>query len=140
KALVNSLLFEAVGKSSAIIDAFSGWLLAGLAAATTFLITNYASLPSSFCVHQLQVIAYIFLAVLVLGVIEKLLASMVSAASSGSAVGRELGIKNAEMGIKLDFSVVFSEAERAILPPMRYFVRRSFKKASTGDLTAAART
>lgn len=75
-----------------------------------------------------------------MGVIEKLLASVISAASSGAAVGRELGVKNAEMGIELNFSVVFSEAERAILPPMRYFVRRSFEKASSGDLTAAART
>lgn len=54
KALVNSLLFESVGKSSAVIDAFSGWLLAGLAAVTTFLITNYASLPSSFALINFQ--------------------------------------------------------------------------------------
>ncbi len=42
-----SLLFEAAGKSSALVDQFSGWLLADYAAAVTFLVTNSASLSNA---------------------------------------------------------------------------------------------
>jgi hypothetical protein len=43
KALVSALLFESAGKASAILDTFSGWLLGGLAAATTLLISQFDS-------------------------------------------------------------------------------------------------
>lgn len=140
KVLVNSLLFEAAGKASATIDSFSNWLLAGFAAAITFLLGNLGSLSDQLSSSRVQYCAYLFIAVLVLGIFEKILATVIAAASAGASVGREIGAQNAERGIELQPAVIFSEAEKAILPPMRRFVSRSFMKAASGDITAAART
>src|SRR5690606_32075913 len=82
----------------------------------------------------------LFLAVLVAGVIQKYLATIVMSGSAGAAVGRELGTKYAENGVELNVEVVFAESANAILPPMRYLVCNSFKKASAGNITAAARS
>ena len=140
KVFVSSLLYESVGKTSAMIDKFSSWLLAGFAAAITFLISNLSTISSKVSSHYLQYSIYLFLVVLILSIIQKYLATVVISASAGATLGRELGNKIVENGIKLNFAVVFSEAENAVLPPMRYFIRKSFQKASAGNITATART
>ncbi|HTF94729.1 MAG TPA: hypothetical protein VL995_01230 [Cellvibrio sp.] len=140
KAFVSSLLFESVGKASAMIDTFSNWLLGGFAASIAFLIGNFSTISGKVPNSSLKCIIYLFLAVLVVGVIQKYLATIVMSASAGAAVGRELGTKYAENGVELDVDVVFAESASAILPPIRYFVRNSFKKASAGNITAAARS
>ena len=140
KAFVSSLLFESIGKASETIDTFSNWLLGGFAAAITLLISDFSTISSKVPDHHLKSTIYLFLAVLILGIVQKYLATIVMSASAGAAVGRELGNKFAENGIELDVDVIFSESAKAILPPMRYFVRNSFAKASAGDITAAARS
>jgi hypothetical protein len=139
KVLVNALLFEAVGKGSAIIDSFSNWLLAGFAAAITFLLGNLQAVSGYVSKPNVQYCAYLFIGVLLLGILEKILATIVGSASAGAATGREIAAENIKQGIKLEPQVIFQESERAILRPMRWFVSRSFKKAQVGDLTAAAR-
>jgi len=140
KALVSSLLFEAVGKASATIDSFSNWLLAGFAAAITFLLGNLEALSGQVSNWSVRYCAYLFIGVLVLGIGQKLLATVVAAASAGAALGRQMGNENAERGVELEPEAIFSEMERAILPPMRGFVSKSFAKVRRGDLTAAARS
>ena len=140
KVLVNSLVFEAVGKASRTIDSFSNWLLAGFAAAITFLLGNLESLSGQISSSGVQYCAYLFIAALILGILEKILATVIAAASAGAAIGREIGTQNAERDIELQPDVFFSEMERTVLRPMRWFVRRSFAKAKSGDLTAAARS
>jgi hypothetical protein len=140
KVLVSSLLFEAIGKASATIDSFSNWLLAGFAAAITFMLGNFEALSSHVSNWSVRYCAYLFIGVLVLGIGQKLLATLVAAASAGAALGRKMGNENAERGIELDPDAIFSEMERAILPPMRRFVTSSFAKVKRGDLTAAARS
>jgi hypothetical protein len=115
-------------------------LLAGFAVTVTFLISNYAALSPKFISHHWNTLICLFLLTLIFGILEKMIAAMVSAASAGAAVGRELGGKFAEMGIEINPAVIFMEVEQTIFPPMRYFVRKSFQKASKGDITAAART
>lgn len=140
KVLVNSLLFAAVGKGSAIIDSFSNWLLAGFAAAITFLLGNLQAVSEYVSKSSVQYCAYLFFGVLVLGILEKILATIVGSASAGAAAGREIAADNFKQDIELDPAVIFRESEKAILRPMRWFVSRSFKKAQAGDLTAAARS
>lgn len=90
KAFVSSLLFESVGKASAMIDTFSSWLLGGFAAAITFLISNFSTISSNVASHYVQYTIYLFLVVLTLGIIQKYLATIIISASAGAAVGREL--------------------------------------------------
>ncbi len=140
KVLVSSLLFESIGKASATIDSFSNWLLAGFAAAVTFLLGNLEPLSSHVSNWSVRYCAYLFIGVLLLGIAQKILATIVAAASAGAALGRQMGNESAERGIVLEPDVVLSEMEHAILPPMRRFVRSSFAKVKRGDLTAAARS
>ena len=140
KVLTSALLFEATGKSSAAIDSFSGWLLAALAASVAFLLGNIDKLSSHLSAGVLRSLLSIFLTVAVLGVLEKMLAVVLAGASAGAAVGRVMGGEVASRGIVLDVTVIFKEAEKAILPPARWVVRRSFGKAASGDIVAAART
>jgi hypothetical protein len=139
KLLVSSLLFASSGKASAIIDSFSNWLLAGFAAAITFLLGNIESLSDYLPGDTLQYCAYLFFVVLVLGIIEKIIATVVASASAGATVGRQIASQNLDSGAQLQASVIFSESLRAVLPPMRWFVARSFRKTESGDVTAAAR-
>ena len=139
KVLASTLLFETAGKSSAIVDRFSGWLLAGYAAAVTFLVTNSASLSNALSPDLLRAtIRWLFVAVL-LAVAEKFLATILAAASSGASMGRKYVADLNEREIEIDIKVVLREMERAMIPPMRWIVARSFRKAESGDLTAAAR-
>lgn len=140
KALVSVLLFEAVGESSAAIDSFSNWLLIGFAGAITFLIGNLDSLSGHLPPATLHCCISLFLVVASLGIAEKILATVIAGARAGAAIGREMGAEIASRGIELDVSVIFSQTETAILQPMRWFVKRSFQKAISGDIAATSRT
>jgi hypothetical protein len=139
KVLVSALLFASLGKGSEKVDTFSNWLLAGFAAAVSFLLANIGSLASHVPSKTLQELVTAFLIVFALGLVEKMLAVVVAAASAGSAIGREMGDKIAATGTEVDIAYLLSEIERAVFPPIRRLVRRSFAKAQSGDLTAAAR-
>lgn len=138
KNLVNNLLFGAISQSSERVDSFSWWLLAGYSAITAFILGNPAVAADHLTKSMLHCFLSGFILVLVLGIFEKFLAILIGAASAGAAVGREITIQ-LQPGTELMFSVIFTEVERAIFPPMRWLVQRSFRKAAEGDITAASR-
>jgi hypothetical protein len=74
-----------------------------------------------------------------LTVTEKYLASVIVGAAETGARAAEVGRQLADDEIEIDFSVVFRELEAATLPPMRWFVGRSFSKVKTGDFAASGR-
>lgn len=104
KVLVSALLFESVGKSSAAIDSFSSWLLAAFAGAITFLVGNLDSFSDHLPPTALRCCISLFLVVALLGIVEKMLATVIAGASAGAAVGRQMGAQLAERGIVPDFS------------------------------------
>jgi hypothetical protein len=55
-------------------------------------------------------------------------------------VGRTGGARAAESGLELDVPFLFSEIERAVIQPARWFVKRSVAKAAKGDLSASVRS
>ncbi len=138
KVLASALLSEAAGKCSASLDSFSSWLLGGFAAALVFLISNVGSLQAHLPVIALRAAGRLFLIAVVLGLVEKYIATVLRGAAEASAAGREIGEKFAEFD--LDFKIVFGELEKAMFPPLKWFVRRSLAKAQSGDFAASARS
>lgn len=139
KVLVSALLSESTGKSSETLDAFSGWLLAGFAASVTLLLSNLSSLESYLSCAALHEFLMLFVAVVILGIAEKMLAVIVAGATAGAAIGRELGPKAAENETPLDINVVLTEMEKSVIWPMRWFVKRSYAKAKAGNILSAPR-
>jgi hypothetical protein len=139
KAFASALLTLGAGKSSAAVDSFSGWLLAGFAAVLTFLLGNLDSFGPYLQIATLRDAAYIFVAAIVPAVLAKVISVVVVGATEAAALGREVGKAASDQGIDLDFSVALRECEKAFFPPMNRLIKRSFKKMEHGDLAASAR-
>ena len=136
---VNALRAETNGKASASVDSFSGWLIAGFAATSALLISQFDAVSKHLYPDTIRMFLYLFLWSLMLAIVQKYLSVIVTAHSQASAVGREMGDKAAEKSIDLDFNIILAEMERSILPPGRWFVSRSFAKAKRGDLVSSTR-
>lgn len=139
KILAGSLLTSGAGKAASTIDSFVSWLLAGAGGALALLIGNLADLTPHIPAATLNRAASLFLVAAFLTVVEKYLASVILGAAESSAHAAEAGRQLAEKEIELDFSIVLKEFEAATLPPMRWFVGRSFAKAQRGDFAASGR-
>jgi len=140
QVFVNALRAEMNGKASATIDSFSGWLLAGFGAASALLVSQFETVSKHIDSSTIKCFLSLFLWSLVLAVVQKYLSVIVTAHSQGSAIGREMGEKNSEKGIKLNFDLVLAEMEKSTLPPGRWLLSRSFAKLKQGDLVSSTRT
>jgi hypothetical protein len=138
KFLTSALLFESAGKACAILDSFSGWLLGGFAAAITLLITQLASLTKYIPLSTIRCCLILFLVSVIVALIQKYISLIILAGSQSAAFGREMITKAPFNQPDFNPEVIFTESERAIFPPMRWFVRRSFAKVRQGELTACA--
>lgn len=139
KVFANSLLTLGAGKSSAALDNFSGWLLAGFGAVLALLLSNLDSVAPYLPISTVRLAAFIFIIAAAFGVAEKYLAALLSGAVEASLVSSELGEKMADRDIDLDFAFIFAETERASFPPARWIVRRMLRKVREGDLVASGR-
>lgn len=140
KVLVGSLLSETAGKSSAMIDSFSSWLMLGFGATIAFMLANIDDLANYLPLESFRLCVFLFFATITLGVIQKFLATFVAAGSAGAALGKKAGEQFAAAKVDLDLNIVLAEMAKAIFWPARWFVHRSFEKAKAGDLTVSART
>lgn len=140
QVFVSSILSETNGKTSSILDSFSGWLTGGFGATSALLVSQYESISKHIDTVVIHHFLILFFCSLCLGVIEKYLAAGVGAYTQASAIGREMGEKAAVASITLDFEVIFKETKKSLLPPMRWFATRSFAKVKSGDLLSITRT
>jgi hypothetical protein len=140
KAIAATLILEAVGKASAMLDSFSGWLLGGFAAAVALLIAQLSSLTKYISLSTIRGCLVLFIISVITALIQKYISSAIQAASQSATAARDILVKepfsNFVPSLRLD--VFLSEVERAIFFPVRLLVRRSFEKIRQGDLTAGA--
>ena len=140
RVLAARLLFSAAQRSSATMDAFSGWMLTGFGGAFALLLANIENVVSVLRLESMRSGAWWFLAAVLLGVIQKVLASMVASATAagieGDAIGRELAAAGTS---EFDVRHVFREVCKAVLPPFRRVAIRAFSKSLAGDHAAGGR-
>lgn len=139
QVFVSAILSETNGKTSSILDSFSGWLVGGFGAATVLLVSQFESISKHVDSNAIHGILLLFFWSLGAAIIEKYLAAGVASHSQSSATGREMGEKAAAASIPLDLEIIFKETEKSLLPPLRWFASRSFTKLKEGDVLSGVR-
>jgi len=128
KVLAASVLEECAEKISQASDTFSGWILAGFAGSFSLLLANIGSLHSLSAPGLLSVLGWLLIVVLVIGVIERYLATVVTSSAATARQTRTLGENYSGDDLDLAISVVFSELKAATLWPLKGTVSRSLDK------------
>lgn len=139
KVLAGRLLSLGAGRASAALDQFSSWLLSGFGATFALLFGNIDPVSKHLRVESLQSAIWLFLAVLVLGVISRLLAAIIGAGAEAASQAEPMGRELAEQEIEVNVKTVFREVESATFWPARQAVASSFRKVDKGDFAAAGR-
>lgn len=138
KVLASSLMTMAAGKSSAVIDSFVSWLIAGAGGAIALVIGNLSGIGPHLDASLVSCASVIYLVAAGLTVVEKFLASVVMGAAESASQAKD-SVRDLPPDGHLDMEVVFREFERATFRPMRWFMSKSFAKVRSGDFTASAR-
>lgn len=138
KIFFNELVMASIGKSSALIDTFSGWVVAGFAGAVAFSLSNVSSINSISPPEVTRFALGSLAVVVVAGILEKFLAVLLGGACAGSAVAKE-NKEELLAAEAMDFDFIFRETEKSFLPPFRFMARWSFGAIRDGDLTASTR-
>lgn len=133
------LLSTTAAHVSRSLDSFCSWLLLGVGAAYTFVLSNLASLQSLIAVDSVRTSLYLLLAAIAVGVIQRWLAATVAASCATSEKADEIGRSLADQDIEVDFAVVFREMERGLFYPAKWIARRSLRKAMEGDYAVGGR-
>ncbi|KQY51935.1 hypothetical protein ASD14_04480 [Lysobacter sp. Root494] len=133
------MLILATNRVSASLDAFSGWLAAGFAAALALFIANLDTVSKFVLLGNIKCASVLFLASALLAIADKLLAAFIAAGTTAATEGAALGKEIAASGVELDVPAFFSQVERALFWPLSAFARRSFANAETGDFGGPGR-
>ena len=128
--VARQLLYLSSAKSSAVVDSFLSWLLAGTGAALGLVVSNLGDLQPYVSSASVGCAALLFLAAAFPAVLQKYISSVV--VGSGEAVEKaaELAEKASLTYEDLDFSIVQAEVERSTLPTTRFLkwaARKVFK-------------
>jgi hypothetical protein len=135
KLLVSDVFAHSAANLSPAIDSFASWILGGFGAGLALLLANLDKVQHFIDVSTIRRAGLLFLAAIVVGIVEKLLALVVTTASRNFAAGRTIGAKFEG----IDIQAYFREAEKGFFIPARWLAARSFKKLLSGDLAAMPR-
>ena len=105
QVFANSLLTVGAGKSSAVLDSFVSWLLGGFGAALALVLSNLDSIAPFVPIEAIKSSATIFMVAVVVGVVEKYLAAIVTGGAESAAAGREIGEKPADLETRFSCSI-----------------------------------
>ena len=140
KILVGATMVSASGKSSAVLDAFASWLLAGCSAVIALLLSNLDSISSYIAVADIKLAAFWLIAASCIVAIQKYISSIIGSTAEASAAARELVKPLLEQGIEVDLDLIFTEMQKAVFQPGRWFAARSLAKFKRGDYASVGRT
>jgi hypothetical protein len=133
------LLSTTAAHVSQSLDSFCSWLLLGVGATYTFVLSNLASLQDLIAVASVRASLYLLLAAIAVGVVQRWLAATVAASCATSEKADEIGCNLSAQEVEVDFAVVFREMQRGLFYPAKWMARRSFKKAMKGDFAVGGR-
>lgn len=132
-----TIMIQASAKASSLVDTYSTWLMAGLAAFVAVLISNQEKVTKLVTPEMLTSSLVILFMVVAIGIIQKAVAVMVAASAAGEHVGRDV----AERGeAAAGFSIVIREILAGTLPPMRWLMRKRLLRVLRGDIAADGRS
>jgi hypothetical protein len=128
--VARQLLYLSSAKSSAVVDSFLSWLLAGTGAALGLVVSNLSGLQPYISSASVKCAALLFLAAAFLAVLQKYISSVV--VGSGEAVEKAAALaeKASVTYDDLDFLIIQAELEKSTLPTTRFLkwaARKLFK-------------
>jgi len=136
KITVGSILTTVAGRVTSSMDAFAGWMLAGLGAGLAFILGNISSVAAFISISCVQRAVLLFIAAAIMGILSRYIAVLVTSSSEAGAKGEERGEK---LGPLLDTAIFAEEFERAAPWGGRWLVRRSITKVLQGDFAYGGR-
>jgi hypothetical protein len=144
RVLAATALAEMSGKLSAKFDRFASWLLAGFGGAIALLLTNQGAglVPP----RTVRACAILFGWAVIVIVVEKYVAIIVSAGSDGAAFSRILILEHMKLKRELaqspdiDIKTFADEIRRPMIRwPARWLASKQIRKTLSGDHTAGSR-
>ncbi len=140
KVLASAALIASSAKASSALDAFVSWLLAGCGAALALIVSNLASLTTYISAADLRMAAIWVVVGACLVAVQKYIAAIIGATASADETSRALIKPLLEAGVEIDVPTVLSEVKRAVFPPARWLVSKSFTKQLNGDYASPGRS
>lgn len=139
RIIAGRLLSLASAQISSNLGSFGSWLLVGVGAAYSLILTNLSSIQTLIELGSIQTGMAFLLVSVVLGVIQRWLAAVICSGCKSAEAAGKIGKESAYLDITLDFKTIFQEMEKGTYYPAKWIVRRSFKKAMSGDFAASGR-
>lgn len=121
------------------LGSFGSWLLIGVGATYALVLANLAAVQQFVWLSTIRTGLVLLLVAVVLGVLQRGLAAILSASSASAEKAEQIGRELAERGIEIDFKVLFREIERGTFYPAKWIIRRSCNHISEGDFAASGR-
>ena len=139
KIAVNKMLLLMAKHTSASLDKFSGWLLAGFGAAFALVLTNIESVENFIQLTNIHSGISLFLVALFFGVIQKWLSAIIGSSYEASIEGEEIGKKLAESKENANIEFLLNEIINSTFYPAKWLISWQFNKVKNGDLSASGR-
>jgi hypothetical protein len=139
RLLTARVLTEVASTINKSMNAFSGWLMAGVGAAFSLLIANFDKVVDFVALLSIKRSLFLLLLSLFFGIIARFLAALVSASVQAGNIGSSLTEVMQAKGQVVDLPTFLIEFNRGVPPWGRWLNRRMMKKTMEGDLAAASR-
>jgi hypothetical protein len=139
-----ALISESAGKASKALDKFASWLLAGFGGAVALLLSG-RDLRPLVPVGAVRIGSILFLCAVLVTVLQKYLAIVVTSGAEGAALGRALVKEHLkerkELGLQsaLDPETLTKEMLKALYWPATKIASRFIARSKKGDFAAGAR-
>ena len=139
-----AMIADVAGRVSGKFDTFATWLLAAFGAALALLLSSHDAL-AMLPLANVRGLGQLFLWAVVVTVVEKYVAIIVSGGAEASASGRALvlehlkGRRERGQSTELDFRIFSDAMMKSLFRPGRWIAARSIRKVMSGDLTAGSR-
>ncbi len=139
KILAGKLLTVASKNIGESLSSYSGWLLAGFAAALTLIMANIKTVSEYIDTANIKYSIYLFLVALFVGVLQRLLFTILSSSIKSGEEGAKLGEIEDKNGTTIDIEIVFKEMLDAAYWPLNKLISPQLEKIKNGDFAAAGR-
>ena len=139
KIFAGKLLSAASKNIGESLSSYSAWLLAGFAAALTLILANISTVSEYIDTANIKYSIFLFLIALFIGVLQRLLFTVLSSSIKSGEEGAKLGEIEGENGSTIDFEVVFKEMLEAAYWPANKLISSGIEKAKKGDFAATGR-
>jgi len=139
KIFAGKLLTVASKNIGESLSSYAGWLLAGFAAALTLILANIKTVSEYIDTANIKYSIYLFLVALFIGVLQRLLLTILSSSIKSGEEGERIGETEGNNGATIDLEIVFQEMLDAAYWPVNKLISPQLEKIKNGDFAVAGR-